>query len=229
MYIRNGAWGIISGFGNVEKNSEEDERGAAGECVSRQLLFFFRWKRQMGQRMNEENQEQDQKDEIAGKQEEPGQIVSEKVEKKREEKPKKKRLRIQGAAWRRLDNTAKLFAAVSGEDLSSVFRISAVLKEKVDPELLQRALVRTLPEFENFRVKLRKGFFWYYFETNNRNPGVEEEQSAPCRFMIRTGARGSLPCELLWMQVNFEVFHGLTDGLGARGLLHGLQNIIWNW
>ena len=54
----------------------------------------------MGQRMNEENQEQDQKDEIAGKQEEPGQIVSEKVEKKREEKPKKKRLRIRGAAWR---------------------------------------------------------------------------------------------------------------------------------
>ena len=97
----------------------------------------------MEQRMNEENQKQDQKDEIAGKQEEPGQIVSEKVEKKREEKPKKKRLRIQGAAWRRLDNTAKLFAAVSGEDLSSVFRISAVLKEKVDPELLQRALVRT--------------------------------------------------------------------------------------
>ena len=48
---------------------------------------------------------------------------------------------------------------------------------------LQRALVRTLPEFENFRVKLRKGFFWYYFETNNRNPGVEEEQSAPCRFI----------------------------------------------
>ena len=40
----------------------------------------------MGQRMNEENQEQDQKNEIAGKQEEPGQIVSEKVEKKREKK-----------------------------------------------------------------------------------------------------------------------------------------------
>ena len=44
----------------------------------------------MGQRMNEENQEQDQKNEIAGKQEEPGQIVSEKVEKKREKKPKEK-------------------------------------------------------------------------------------------------------------------------------------------
>ncbi len=43
----------------------------------------------MEQRMNEENQEQDQKDEIAGKQEEPGQIVSEKVEKKREENQRK--------------------------------------------------------------------------------------------------------------------------------------------
>ena len=62
----------------------------------------------------------------------------------------KKRRRIQGAAWRRLDNTAKLFAAVSGEDLSSVFRISANLKEAVDPELLHRALLLTLPEFENF-------------------------------------------------------------------------------
>ena len=216
MYIRNGAWGIISGFGNVEKNSEEDERGAAGECVSRQPLFFFRCQRQMGQRMNEENQEQDQKDEIAGKQEKPGQIVSEKVEKKREKKPKKKRLRIQGAAWRRLDNTAKLFAAVSGEDLSSVFRISAVLKEKVDPELLQRALVRTLPEFENFRVKLRKGFFWYYFETNNRNPGVEEEQSAPCRFIDpHRGARFPFRVSYYGCRINFEVFHGLTDGLGA--------------
>ncbi len=40
--------------------------------------------------------------------------------------------------WRRLDNTAKLFAAVSGEDLSSVFRIAAVLKEPVEPELLHK-------------------------------------------------------------------------------------------
>ena len=84
MYIRNGAWGTTSGFGNVEKNSEEDERGAAGECVSRQQLFFFRWQRQMGQRMNEENQEQDQKNEIAGTLEEPVKIVSENVENKRE-------------------------------------------------------------------------------------------------------------------------------------------------
>ncbi len=135
----------------------------------------------------------------------------------------KKRPRIQGAAWRRLDNTAKLFAAVSGEDLSSVFRIAAVLKEPVEPELLHRALLFTLPEFENFRVKLRKGFFWYYFETNNRNPVVEEEQSAPCRFIDpHRGERFPFRVSYYGCRINFEVFHGLTDGLGAVGFVSRL-------
>lgn len=135
----------------------------------------------------------------------------------------KKRPRIQGAAWRRLDNTAKLFAAVSGEDLSSVFRIAAVLKEPVEPELLHRALLLTLPEFENFRVKLRKGFFWYYFETNNRDPVVEEEQSAPCRFIDpHRGERFPFRVSYYGCRINFEVFHGLTDGLGAVGFVSRL-------
>ena len=135
----------------------------------------------------------------------------------------KKRPRIQGAAWRRLDNTAKLFAAVSGEDLSSVFRIAAVLKEPVEPELLHKALLLTLPEFENFRVKLRKGFFWYYFETNNRDPVVEEEQSAPCRFIDpHWGERFPFRVSYYGCRINFEVFHGLTDGLGAVGFVSRL-------
>ena len=33
--------------------------------------------------------------------------------------------------------------------------------------------------------------------------------------LIRTGRAVPVPCELLWMQDQFEVFHGLTDGLGA--------------
>ena len=108
--------------------------------------------------------------------------------------------RIQGAAWRRLDNTAKLFAAVSGEDLSSVFRIAAVLKEPVEPELLHKALLLTLPEFENFRVKLRKGFFWYYFETNNRDPVVE---CALPLYRSPPGREVSIPRELLWLPDQF--------------------------
>ena len=95
----------------------------------------------------------------------------------------KDRKRVQGAGWRRLDNTGKLFAMVTGEDLSNVFRVSAVLAEEVDGARLQEALKQTLPEFQVFQVKLRRGFFWNYFESNTREPEVEPETPYPCRFI----------------------------------------------
>ncbi len=135
-------------------------------------------------------------------------------------KREKKRVHAQGAKWRKLDNTAKLFAAVAGEDFSQVFRISATLKEEVSPELLKRALDATLPEFENFRVKLRQGFFWNYFETNNREPVIEREETYPCKF-IDPHASERFPFRVSYYgrRINFEVFHGLTDGLGALNFM----------
>lgn len=130
------------------------------------------------------------------------------------------KMRAQGARWRKLDNTAKLFAAVAGEDLSNVFRLSVSLKTGVEPELLEQALRLTLPEFENFRVKLRKGFFWSYFETNNREPLIEKEETYPCKF-IDPHASHRFPFRVSYYgrRINFEVFHGLTDGLGALNFL----------
>lgn len=132
----------------------------------------------------------------------------------------KKRVHAQGAKWRKLDNTAKLFAAVAGEDFSQVFRISAMLEDEVSPELLKQALDATLPEFENFRVKLRKGFFWNYFETNNREPVIEHEETYPCKF-IDPHASERFPFRVSYYgrRINFEVFHGLTDGLGALNFM----------
>lgn len=79
----------------------------------------------------------------------------------------------QGKWWRRLDNTGKIFPLIANENLSNVFRITATLKEEVRPELLQRALEDVLPHFEGFQVKLKRGFFWYYFESNKRTPLIE--------------------------------------------------------
>jgi len=70
----------------------------------------------------------------------------------------KDRKHFQGAGWRRLDNTGKLFAMVAGEDLSNVFRVSAVLTEEIDEGRLQEALSQTLPEFQVFQVRLRRDF-----------------------------------------------------------------------
>ena len=38
--------------------------------------------------------------------------------------------------WRRLDNSAKIFPISAGERYSTVFRLSALLNEKIEPNIL---------------------------------------------------------------------------------------------
>ena len=89
----------------------------------------------------------------------------------------------QGKRWHRLDNTGKIFPMIANENLSNVFRISVILKHDIVPNLLQQALQDTLPMFKGFKVKLKRGFFWYYFEGNKRTPYIEKETSWPCRYI----------------------------------------------
>lgn len=85
--------------------------------------------------------------------------------------------------WRRLDNSAKIFPLSSSRKYSSVFRISAVMKDKVSPKLLEKAVNNALNKFEFFKVRLRKGFFWYYFEYNDKKIVIEEEKDYPCKYI----------------------------------------------
>ena len=91
--------------------------------------------------------------------------------------------------WRRLDNTAKIFPVIANENMSQVFRISVTVKEQVKPEVLQQALEDILPHIRNFRVRLRKGLFWYYFEENKKIPQVQRETTYPCRYIDPHGNR----------------------------------------
>ncbi len=68
--------------------------------------------------------------------------------------------------WFRLDNAATVFPGQNSEGWSNVFRLSVELNETVDPDLLTEALHNILPRFPSFDVRIRKGFFWYYFEKN---------------------------------------------------------------
>lgn len=132
------------------------------------------------------------------------------------EKKKEKR-------WRRLDNTAKIFPVIANESMSQVFRISVTLKEEVDPELLQKALEDILPHIRNFRVRLRRGLFWYYFEENTKVPLVQREATYPCRYIDPHSNRQFLFRVTYYeRRINLEVFHALTDGLGAVSFLKDL-------
>lgn len=129
----------------------------------------------------------------------------------------------QGRRWRRLDNTGKLFPLIANEKLSNVFRVSAVLKEPVDSELLQQALDTVLPRFKAFQVKLKRGFFWYYFEENKRRFLVEPEVDWPCRYIDPKSSELYLfRVSFFGARINLEIFHALTDGMGAVNFLREL-------
>ena len=65
--------------------------------------------------------------------------------------------------WRRLDNSAKLFPIMSNKKFSSVFRISAILYEEINEDILKIATENAVNKFISYKVKLKKGFFLVLF------------------------------------------------------------------
>lgn len=118
--------------------------------------------------------------------------------------------------WHRLDNTANLFPVIVSRRFSNVYRISLHFTEPVVPELLQRALEKVLPWFPAFGVRMRRGFFWRYLETNPETPLVRLEDDYPCSY-IDPGHNQNFLFRISYFEkrVNLEVFHALSDGTGA--------------
>ena len=118
--------------------------------------------------------------------------------------------------WRRLDNSAKIFPMSTGEKYSTVFRISAVLKNDIQADILQKAVISTLEKYEAFKVRMKEGFFWYYLEQNNIEPIVEEERDYPCKYINPRRNRGYLfKVTYFKNKINIDIFHSLTDGNGG--------------
>lgn len=119
--------------------------------------------------------------------------------------------------WDKLDNTANIFPVIAGEGMTNTYRFSVELNEKIQPELLQKALDIVLPKFNVFNVRLRMGVFWYFFEENNKPaPRVTEETLFPCRY-IQPNKNNSYLFHVSYYKnrVNLEIFHVLTDGMGG--------------
>ncbi len=131
--------------------------------------------------------------------------------------------------WDTLDNAAKLVPAVSDTRGSNVFRVSAVLFEEIDPELLQKALERALEVFPAFAVRLRRGLFWYYLDANRETPRVTKESDYPCAPIGKGRDKGFLfRVTYYGKRINLEMFHALSDGMGAAQFLHVIVCYYFN-
>lgn len=126
-------------------------------------------------------------------------------------------------SWFKLDNAAKIYPAIRSAKRSNVFRVSVVLKEIVDPNILEQALKTILLRFPSFTVRMRRGLFWYYMEHNCRSPLVLEDTGSPCRTMNWKDNNRFLFKVLYYnRRISIEFFHSLTDGTGAMEFLKAL-------
>ena len=123
--------------------------------------------------------------------------------------------------WYKLDLSANVYPTLQRKNFSNIFRLSIVLKEKINPEILQIAVNNTMPRFPAFKVALRKGLFWRYLEPNNRpGPFVQPDIINPCMpISAKSNNRYMIRIYYYENQIALEMFHSLSDGTGALVLL----------
>lgn len=129
--------------------------------------------------------------------------------------------------WYKLDLSGIVYPTLQRRNFSSVYRLSVILKETIDPGLLQQAVDLTLPRFPTFKVAMRKGVFWRYLEPNDRpGPFVEPDIVNPCMPMsFQTSGRYLIRVYYYQSRISLEVFHSLADGGGAMFLLKTLTAV----
>ena len=122
--------------------------------------------------------------------------------------------------WRKLDDQAKVFALASNKKYSSVFRLSVLLIEDIDLVILQKSLELALEKYRAFKVKMKKGFFWYYFEENDKKPIVSLEKDYPFQ-KVNTKQNHDYLFKVTYFKnkINIDFSHALTDGNGGEKFL----------
>ena len=129
--------------------------------------------------------------------------------------------------WRRLDNSAKIFPISAGKKYSTVFRFSAILKEDIDPESLKQAVILALKKYKSFKVRMKLGVFWNYFEDNPKDPIIEEEKDYPCKYIdYRRNNNYLFKVTYFDQKINIDIFHSLTDGNNGNLFF---REIIYNY
>lgn len=125
--------------------------------------------------------------------------------------------------WFRIDNAGKIFRSVSKETNTSIFRVSMILNEPVQGEVLQAALDIVFKRFPTLAVRLQKGVFWDYLNQNDLKLLVHKEEQYPCH-PLRDGENNGYLLRVQYFnhRISVEIFHSLTDGSGAAEFLKTL-------
>lgn len=127
--------------------------------------------------------------------------------------------------WYKTDNVAKVFLASFNRRDTRTMRVGCTLTEEVNPDFLQKAVESALNFRPQYRVRIRRGFFWHYIEATDSEPVVTEEHDRPCPLLYGKEYGGVLHFAVTYYKrrINLDMFHALSDG---TGLLEFLNVII---
>ncbi len=119
--------------------------------------------------------------------------------------------------WFTLDNAAKIFPGQNTGTWSNSFRVCYELKEKIDPDILKRALLEIIPRFPCYNVRIRHGFFWFYLEENKNEPVIMPDIKNPC-YRVKFNENGHFLFKVYYHgnRVAMDCYHVLTDGCGGK-------------
>lgn len=121
-----------------------------------------------------------------------------------------------------IDVSARFYPIMSTKKAQSLFRISALMCDDVDKDVLQIALTDVLNRFSAYKVRLKRGYAWHYFEQNDMpvkvfgegallTPIDPEETNG---YLFRVCA--------VEKEIRLEIFHALCDGNGALAFLRSI-------
>lgn len=121
-----------------------------------------------------------------------------------------------------IDQSAKFYPIMSTKKAQSLFCVSAKMYEDVDRDTLEIALNDVLNRFQAYKVRLKKGYAWHFFEPNDAPAKVFDnvELLKPINpddtngYWFRVSA--------VEKYIKLEMFHALADGNGALTFLKSI-------
>jgi hypothetical protein len=118
--------------------------------------------------------------------------------------------------WFKIDNSARIYPILHDKNGQNIFRVSYELREKADPDALQTALREILPKYPSFNVRMKSGFFWYFFEENRKPVKVFAEEDVKIdKIDFRVNNYRLFRVSYYNAVVSFDFFHSVTDGKGG--------------
>ena len=119
-------------------------------------------------------------------------------------------------SWHRLDNSGKIYPFNLKSNIQNLFRISAIMRDDVDPAVLQTALQNSIKRYPYFNVCLRRGIFWHYLEELDGKPEVVPDSDYLIKDIDSIETYGyNFRVSYFNNKISIDCFHALCDGNGC--------------